>query len=439
MENIICADVLSLVYKLIPFHAKNLALTSKFCHQVYKESKQIRTGNYILSSIQERIINDITLHLKLINEPDYNKQPLIIQSNISTGKTAAILAFSMKCEGTVVIMVPFVIMSHWSMELTKMYGEQDKIILLHADYNKKLCSKCYTHGYNPASINKKVIIVSNMIKVSIKDLTKHSVVIMDEVHKRGTRVHDIPKFIGLSASNTAWIHANIKIYEEEETLPALKHYDLILNDFVKINQKIKEIQKSEAGPYLLLCSEEYTNELNVIYHEYDKKLNTLVGIKNLKPSEMLLFAPGPNSTGINLNNFKCIIFVHPCNHMADTVVQSIGRVTRVTNYEKEIPIYNIHRKREEIILYHSMVSENELIKFCKEHQLKINNSKRYKSFVLNAIEKLLTEFTMDQLLKVNKLCFACLSRIAVRDFHTIYEMMARDLKVNTNMIRAMIS
>lgn len=438
MENIICSDVLSLVYQLIPFHAQSLALTSKYCYQVYKQSKQIRTGNYILSSIQERIINDIHLHLNSLNDVDYKKQPLIIQSNISTGKTAAILAFSMKYEGTVVIMVPFVIMAHWIMEVTKMYGEQDQIIALHADYNKKLCSKCYKNDYNPASIDKKVIIVSNMIKVNIHHLTKHSIVIMDEVHKKGTRIYDNPKFIGLSASNTSWGHANIKIYQEEEALPALKHHDIIINDFVKINQMILKIQREEKGPYLLLCCEESVSELTVPYHEYDKTLNTLVNIKSLKSNETLLFCPGPNSTGINLNNFKCIIFVHPCNHMADTVVQSIGRVTRVTNYKKKIPIYNIHKQREEIILYHSMVSENELLKFCGEHGLKINNSKRYKTFALNAIAKLLAHFSMEQLLKVNKLCFTCLLRITIKDFHKIYDMMAKDLKVSPTMIRIII-
>jgi len=427
MNNNICSDNLLQIYKLIPFHAKNLALTSKYCYEVFKNNKQqLCTGNYILSSIQEKIINDMMDHVK-----SDRKQPLIIQSNISTGKTAAILAFSMKYDGTVVIMVPYMIMNHWYLEVNKMYPNNDNIIVLNNQYNKKLNSQCYKH--NPSSINKKIIIVSGLIKTSIQEMTTHSLVIMDEVHRKNAKIYGNPKFIGVSASHVKWSHCHVNIYQEEEILPTLKHHDILCYDLMNINNILKNIQNKESGPYLLLCHNKFKNLINIPYIEYHY-LNTI----NLKENDLLLFYPGPNSTGVNLNTIKCIIFIYPCLHMSDTVIQSIGRVTRVTNPNKIIPIYNIHHNREEILLYHSMVSENEILKFCHHHNLNMIVTVRYKDYIIKIIKSLLVYFEFERLLNLNKLYISALFRIQYKDFYKLNKLISNDLNVDIDIINQII-
>ncbi len=78
MENIICQDVLGLIYKQLPFHVKNMMLTCQYFYKTYQLiKKDYCIGNYILTSIQQRMIEDMTYH---ITHP--NNQSLIIQSNL---------------------------------------------------------------------------------------------------------------------------------------------------------------------------------------------------------------------------------------------------------------------------------------------------------------------------------------------------------------------
>lgn len=435
MENTICPDVLTLIYKLIPYHVKNLALTSKYCYNTLQtHKKQLCTGNYILSKIQQTMIDDMESHINTLNI-----EPLIIQSNISTGKTAAILAFSLKCNHTVVIMVPYSIMSHWILEIKKMYHgntQYNQFEIIHPNYDKKLYNTCKLHLYNPKSVGKKVIIVSSIIKTPIKVLTQHSLVIMDEVHKMGIKIYNNPKFIGVSASNAGWHHCHQKIYSHEEELPLLKYNDLILKE-IDINSEITKIQLKNTGPYLILCNTKIKSLITVPYLFYDKKYDTLININKLNNHESVLLCPGSDSTGINLNYIKCIIFVYPVHHLNDTVIQSLGRVTRTTNMNQSIQLYNLHKNQEEIIMHRATVSENEIIKFCNDNDLKMIKNARNKNYLLEVIKKLLV-YDFNILMKMNKLYYTSLLRIQKRDFNKINKLIGDYLNVDVDMINNII-
>jgi hypothetical protein len=434
METTICPDILLEIYKLIPYHAKNLALTSKYCYNTFKNHKSdLCTGNYILSSIQKRLINEMIDHVNTIQS-----EPLIIQSNISTGKTAAILAFSLKCIQNVVIMIPYTIMPHWVLEIKKMFSNHASIAIIHQDYNKKLYQQCKVKDFNPSSINKKVIIVTSSIKTNIHLLTKHSLVIMDEVHKLGTKIYGNPKFIGVSASNPGWYHANYKIYSDEESLPNLKYHNILCPNISNINNIIKNIQTKSKGPYLLLCKKETIPLINISYTNYDNSLNTLKSVKYMNENDTLLLCPDLYSTGINLNYIKCIIFIYPTLHLNNTVIQSIGRVTRTTNMTSEVLLYNIHENEANIILHQATVSENEIIKFCKDNNLTMNKHARYKSYLSDIINLLLKKYSFDLLINMNKLYFTSILRIMKKDFIKINTLISNYLKTDISIINKII-
>src|SRR5437868_10107659 len=89
-------DVWGIIFTMMPFAAKNLALVNKYFYNTYLLTKKAyATGNYILTTIQKRLIEDMTAHIA--SQTDLS---LIIQSNLSTGKTAGILAFARSEEHT---------------------------------------------------------------------------------------------------------------------------------------------------------------------------------------------------------------------------------------------------------------------------------------------------------------------------------------------------
>ena len=204
MEDYVCQDVLGLIIKQLPFDLKNLSLTCKYFYNTALLVKRIyNEGNYILSKIQQNMITDMTTHVDEIKNND-KKIPLIIQAQLSVGKTAAVLAFAVsKYIGTVVIMVPKAIMIQWHNEIIKMYGqdgfETKKIKIISEDYCKgKFIDKCRGNKFNPASVDCKVIIVSTGIQTDPSEITKHSLIIIDEVHKMYNYIA-YPKVIGVTA------------------------------------------------------------------------------------------------------------------------------------------------------------------------------------------------------------------------------------------------
>jgi hypothetical protein len=251
---------------------------------------------------------------------------------------------------------------------------------------------------------------------------------MDEVHKMGYKIIGNPKFIGLSASKAGWYHANQKIYTHEEELPTLKCHDIIVNN---INNTIKNIKS--PGPYLILADNKI--KINVPYTLYDNTFKTLV--KKLSPNEYLLLHPGPNSTGINLNDIKCIIFVYPIHHMNNTIIQSLGRVTRTTNFNN-IELYNLHENKEDLIFNRSIVSENEIIKFCKKNDLFMIKNSRDKKYLLDIIKNLLLKYEYHKLLTMNKLYYTCLLRIQKKQFNILITMIASYLNTDVTNIKNII-
>ncbi len=423
----ICSDNMLQIYKLIPHHVKNLILSSKYFYNIFKNNKKnICTGNYILSSIQETMIDDMITYT---NTP--HTEPLIIQSNISTGKTATILAFSMKYNGTVVIMVPRTILNHWLEETIKMYSKNEQIQIIHPQYDKVIYNQCYKHHFNPISIDKKIIIVSSSIKTNIHTITQHSLVIMDEVHKLGTKIYNNNKFIGLSASHASWAHAQKNIYMHEEELPNVKSYHMI--DSFNINNTILKIKKTTQGPYLLLCHEKLKSLINTRYIEYNCDTHN-----KMENDDLLLLYPNKYATGINLNYIQCIIFLYPINHLQETIIQSIGRVTRTTNYHKRISLYMIHHNQEEIIYCKSIVNENEVLNFCHRHKLSMIKNRRDKIFLIDIIKQLLKIYTYDVLVKLNPLYYTCLLRIQKKDFDKINHMITQDLNCDVAIINNII-
>lgn len=424
----ICSDNMLQIYKLIPYHVKNLILSSKYFYNIFKNNKKnICTGNYILSSIQETMINDMITYT---NTP--HTEPLIVQSNISTGKTATILAFSMKYNGTVVIMVPRTILNHWLEETIKMYGKHDQIEIIHPQYDKIVYNQCSKHHFNPSSIGKKIIIISSSIKTNIHTITNHSLVIMDEVHKLGTKIYNNNKFIGLSASRTAWSHAHKKIYMHEEQLPSVKPYHMVINS-LHINNAILKIKNRTQGPYLLLCHENLKPLINTKYIEYNCDSH-----HKMKKDDLLLLYPNKYATGTNLNYIQCIIFLYPINHLQETIIQSIGRVTRTTNYHKKISMYYIHHNQEEVIYCKSIVNENEILNFCHLHQLAMIKNRRDKNFLIDIIKQLLKIYSDDILVKINPLYYTCLLRIQKKDFDKINQLISHDLNCDIAIINNII-
>src|SRR4029079_16065994 len=134
-----------------------------------------------------RIAEDMENHLLT------GEKSLIVESNISTGKTAIILNVAKKIKNTVVIMVPPTVIPHWYQEILKMYGQLDNIAII--PYLKAtLQQKCRAKHYDPSAINYKIVIITSYAKVDILNVLTHSVVIQDEVHKRHTLINH-PRFM----------------------------------------------------------------------------------------------------------------------------------------------------------------------------------------------------------------------------------------------------
>jgi serine kinase of HPr protein (carbohydrate metabolism regulator) len=109
----------------------------------------------------------------------------------------------------------------------------------------------------------------------------------------------------------------------------------------------------------------------------------------MKEDEYALLEPGNNSSGINLTNINCVIFIYPTEHINETVVQALGRVQRASSKYKNITLYNIHKFKLDQLIFKSYMNENELIKYCKEHQLTILKTIRSKHLLYNMIKFLL--------------------------------------------------
>ena len=439
----LCQDVIGLIYKKIPFDVKNMMLTCRYFYNTYQFiKKDYCIGNYILTDIQQRMIHDMTEHI------NYSDKSLIIQSNISTGKTAACLAFALRYKGTTVMMVPVSIIPHWYNEVIKMYGSLNavKIGIVNENYmSKNEMSIQYQNNYNPSLNGYKVLIISHQAKYfnltltvansNIKLLTKHSVVIIDEVHKKSIRYNE-PKVIGVTASKTKWHTAIYKIYSEEEALPEIKSKNILS---FNINDTITQIKNISPGPYLLLCDDK--KMIKSDYVEYQRDIKSLSKMNNLKPEEVGLLSPSKDATGINLTNIKTIIFVYPTHHMNESVIQAIGRATRVTSKNKEILLYNLHEKEEDIIFHRSTLSENEIISFCKNHQLTMIKNIRNKYQIISIIKAFIDITSFKEVYKVPPIYFTLTARIIKRDFYYLKEIFSQLLTLtehSTQLILGMI-
>lgn len=413
-SNVICQDVLGLIYKQLPFHVKNMMLTCKYFYETYKLiKKNYSVGNYILTSIQLRMVDDMINHIN----NSLNKS-LIIQSNLSTGKTAACLAFALsKYKGTTVIIVPLSIMPQWYNEIVKMYGSLGKVAIVNENYMSNTeMKKIRYNQYNPKTFGYKVLILSHHAKYDIISLGEHSVIMIDEVHKK-LRGHNHPKLIGITASKAVnWLNANYKMYSEEERLPSIISDDIISHN---IDDTIEEIKKVAPGPYLILCSNTYKSNIKSKYVEYGRTIDSLSKMNQLENHESALLCPERDSTGINLTQIKSVIFVYPTQHINETVIQAIGRVTRATSRHDHILLYNLHEHYEEIILHRSTLSENEITEFCKENQLSILKHIRNKYKIIELIRKLIKATSYHQVYKLPPIYITLVARIPKKDFDFI--------------------
>lgn len=476
MENYLCQDVLGIIFSKLPFDLKNIFIVNKYCYKTFLLfKKNYCEGNYFLTDIQRTIIDRMIKHLntyvvegyqRIYGTPltDYDK-PLIIQANISVGKTAAILAFASKYQGTVVILMPLSVMSQWQNEYMKMYGNNNdntnnnnnvvgnnsvgsnnnvgnnnNFIILHENYtSNKIIRTCRKYNYNPASIGYKIIAVSSLIKFDLDKIMLHSVVIMDEVHTKGFPALN-PKFIGVTASKAVYWknHCHYQIYDEEETLPRLQEHHIVCNHD-QIAQQIAQITSITTGPYLIIGSKTMSTYLGVNYIHYDSSPEVLVKINGLKEDEFAFLEPGNNCTGINLIHIGCVIFIHPTNHINATVIQAKGRVQRVTSKNKLIPLYNIHENQSDILLYKTYLSENDINAYCTKHKLNTLIHLRDKYFFNCIIKKLLARTTFEELDKIKSMYFALLMRIPKTRFDFLARKLSKTLPLSFDTIYYIIS
>lgn len=413
MEHYLCEDVLGIIYGQLPYDLKNIFIVNKYCYRAFLNFKKTMCiGNYYLTPIQHKLVNTMLHHL------DTNHtQSLVIQSNISTGKTCACLTFALnKYEGTVVIMVPLSVMPQWHSEIIKMYGNtmNDRIIILHNNYiPEKLIKICKNHDYDPASIRYKVVIVSNRIRTHTNNIVKHSVVLMDEVHTKWWP--DVnPRFIGVTASKaimwTTHEKCNYVVYEEEEELPSILEHNVICGN--NITDHIEDIMVRNQGPYLIIGNKNQACYIPTKYIDYDRTPQVLAQMNNMQPHECAFLDPGHKCTGINLTRIQCVIFIFPTTHINATVIQAIGRVRRVTSKNKEISLYHLHQKKNDIYLYKTYLSENEVNQFASQHELKLLKHERSKFYMDKVICALLKYTTYEKLDTIDNIYYALLVRVA---------------------------
>ena len=434
MQNYICQDVLGLIYKQLPFHTKNMMLTCKYFYNTFKlVKKDYCVGNYILTANQINIIEDMIYHI----EHPLGKS-LIIQSNLSTGKTAACLAFALsKYKGTVVIIVPPSIIPQWHNEVIKMYDHlttiYGKVGIVYDRYmDSQEMYACRRNDFNPAFNDYKVLIISHYARYDVKSLASHSVIMIDEVHKKQWG-HNNSKIIGVTASKAVkWDNSIYKVYSQEEELPTIESHNLLITD---INKSIKEIKQKAPGPYLILCSNKYKDEIKLDYIEYTRSVKSLSKMNHLQPHESALLCPEKDSTGINLTNIKTVIFVHPTKHINKTVIQAIGRATRVTSTHQQITLYNLHEKQEDIILHRSTLSENEIDQFCKDNELLTVKYLRPKHTIIFVIQKLIQQSSYALVYKIPPIYFSILARIVKRHFKIIINKFSNMLNLTTYEIK----
>jgi hypothetical protein len=433
METYLCQDVLGIIFEQLPYDLKHLFLVNKYIYNTFmKYKKTWCEGHYILTSIQQKIINDLNNHTTTPQD-----KSLIIQAQLSVGKTAAVLAFAFKCTETVVIMMPLSVMPQWYNEILKMYGQQafEKIIILHNNYSKNnLIQKCRRSDYNPAQIGYKIIIISALTKVPPNAIMSHSLLIMDEVHTKSTGIYH-PRFIGITASKAvAWVNgSHYHIYSEEEELPQLDVFHYI-QETKDLTNTIYEVSLKTKGPYLIICDRLITSSLKLKYILYDRQYETLSKMNQLKETEYALLEPGRNAAGINLINIGCVIFIYPTEHINETVIQSLGRVQRVTSKNKNIMVYNIHKLQNDIYLYKTYLSENEIIQYCQEHHLTILKHIRYKWCLTHFIDNVLKRTTYDVLDQVPNIYYALILRISKRHYHYLYDKLSQYLHLSYDTI-----
>ena len=432
MENYVCQDVLGLIYKQLPFHVKNMMLTCKYFYNTFKLLKNDCVGNYILTTNQIKIIEDMIYH---IDHP--LGQSLIIQSNLSTGKTAACLAFALsKYKGTVVIIVPPSIMPQWHNEIIKMYNSlhtiHGKVGIVYANYmDDREMNILRMKDYDPSVFNYKVVIISHHARYNINNLVEHSVVMIDEVHKK-SRAYNHSKIIGVTASKAAkWHTAIYKVYSVEEELPEIMDENLLITD---IDQSINAIKQKTSGPYLILCSDKYIFDIKSNYIKYNRSVIGLSKANHLQNHESVLLCPERDSTGINLINIKCVIFVYPTKHINETVIQAIGRATRATSKHNNISLYNLHENEEDIILHRSTLSENEIDAFCKERRLRVLKHLRHKYYIVDVIKNLIKASSYERVYNIPPIYFSLLARIIKYDFKILKDVFTQQLNLPLNQI-----
>ncbi len=364
--------------------------------------------------------------LRLINIPiSFGTNGFLIcigvaKYNLSTGKTAACLAFALsKYEGTTVIIVPLSIIPQWYNEIIKMYGDLTlkKVGIVNENYMSHVeMNKIRYNHFNPGLSGYKVLIFSHGTKYDL--LNEHSVIMIDEIHKKARHCNN-SKLIGITASKAAnWLGSNYKIYSEEEKIPSIISDDILS---FNIDNTIEEIKNVAPGPYLILCSNKNKDKIKCKYVEYSRTIDSLSKMNQLKQHETALLCPESDSTGINLTHIKSVIFVYPTKHINETVIQAIGRVTRATSQHDHLLLYNLHQYQEEIILHRSTLSENEIEVYCKKNQLTTLKHIRKKYFILDMIKKLINATTYDQIYKVPPIYFTLAARIPKKDFNFIHD------------------
>lgn len=436
MEVYLCEDVLGIIFGQLSYDLKNIFIINKYCYKAFLNFKKAScVGNYYLTSIQQKLVNQMVDHI------DNNKeQSLIIQSNISTGKTCACLTFALnKYKGTVVIMVPLSVMPQWHNEIIKMYGNtmHDKITILHENYTKnRLVEKCRANNYNPSCIGYKVIIVSCNIRTSVDVIALHSVVLMDEVHTKHYPIYNC-NFIGVTASKAAaWRQhkkCNYIVYEEEEVLPTITEHNVICGDNVGLH--IEDIMVRQKGPYLIIGNAKEASLIPTNYINYDRTPEILTKINNMKEYECAFLEPGNNCTGINLIHINCVLFIHPTTHINATVIQAIGRVKRVTSKNKNIVMYNLHNKKTDIYIYKTYMSENEINQFVTQHHLLTLKYERSKCYIEKVVTELLKRTTYDELDKIEGIYYALLVRLVRYKMHFLIDVFSQKLNIDYHIVK----
>lgn len=453
--NTLCEDVINLFFQLLPFHAKSFALTNKYCYNTFIKYKKYYTeGNYILSPLQLRIINDLKKrYISPIDVEDKNKS-LIVQAAMSTGKTAIMLAFAMGRPGTTVIIVPPSILPHWQNEITKMYGLTTAAIdicIIHANYYRQFVTTqeyniCRSSRYNPASIGRKIVIITSSMNINIQKALEHSLVIEDEIHKRGGD-HRIKhfNFIGFTASKCkGWSDdADCWCYTQEEELPTLNIENVIHRGPEKMGNSltylITRLYKMNKGPLLIIghndCRQRCTNHLTMSYIMYDRKPETLKKINSLHDDSVVFLDPTLDSVGLNFTTIQTVIFIYPTDHAITTYLQALGRVQRVTSKHHQIKVIEIHENVANHLLCTTFKNENEIISYAKQHRLTILKSIRNKSFLLNIFKLLVTKFDIKILFSIDPILFTMLTRIPKVQFKFVCDKLKESLNMTEDQLR----